>query len=123
MAACSRAVRTAIASRVGDSRLEDRTRLSLSQAGPERHYRVVLAGPGTSRGGGSRDAAAAEARTRAPELTRRVRAARAYSGLSVGELAAAIGVGAQTVKRIEAGRRNPRQMEVWAIADVCGLPR
>lgn len=67
--------------------------------------------------------ATAEARVRAPELTRRVRAARMYSGLSVDELAAAIGVGSQTIKRIEAGRRTPRPMEVWAIADVCGLPR
>jgi transcriptional regulator with XRE-family HTH domain len=67
-------------------------------------------------------ATAAEPGVRAPDLTRRVRAARAYSGLSVQELATAIGVGAQTIKRIEAGRRTPRQMEVSAIADVCGLP-
>lgn len=51
-----------------------------------------------------------------------MRAARGYAGLSVSELAAAIGVGAQTIKRIEAGRRAPRKMEIWAIADVCGLP-
>lgn len=57
------------------------------------------------------------------EVARRVRAARAYAGLSVYDVANAIGLGAQTIKRIEAGRRTPRSFEIWAIADVCGLPR
>ena len=56
------------------------------------------------------------------DVARRVRAARAYAGLSVRELADAIGIGVQTIKRIEAGARAPRTMEVWAIAEVCGLP-
>jgi transcriptional regulator with XRE-family HTH domain len=59
----------------------------------------------------------------AAEVARRVRAARAYAGLSVSDVATAIGLGAQTIKRIEAGRRTPRSFEIWAIADVCGLPR
>jgi transcriptional regulator with XRE-family HTH domain len=59
----------------------------------------------------------------ADDVARRVRAARAYAGLSVRELADAIGIGLQTIKRIEAGSRAPRTMEVWAIAEVCGLPR
>jgi transcriptional regulator with XRE-family HTH domain len=57
------------------------------------------------------------------EVARRVRAARAYAQLTVGELADRIGLGAQTIKRIEAARRNPRLHEVWAIAEACGLPR
>ena len=55
------------------------------------------------------------------ELACRVRAARAYSGLSVSEVADRLGVGVQTIKRIEAGTRAPRQLEIWAIAQVCGL--
>jgi transcriptional regulator with XRE-family HTH domain len=57
------------------------------------------------------------------ETARRIRAARAYAGLSITELAERLGVGEQTVKRIEGGRRTVRRYELWGIADVCGLPR
>jgi transcriptional regulator with XRE-family HTH domain len=59
----------------------------------------------------------------AGETARRVRAARAYAGLSVQHVATKIGVGAKTVKRIESGERLPRQYELWAIAETCGVPR
>jgi transcriptional regulator with XRE-family HTH domain len=57
------------------------------------------------------------------ETARRVRAARAYAGLSVQELADGIGLGLQTIKRIEAGKRSARRYEIWAIAEACSLPR
>jgi transcriptional regulator with XRE-family HTH domain len=57
------------------------------------------------------------------ETARRIRAARTYACLSVAELAGRIGMGIQTVKRIEAGRRSVRRFEIWAIAEACGLPR
>jgi transcriptional regulator with XRE-family HTH domain len=57
------------------------------------------------------------------EIARRVRAARAYAGLSVSELASRIGLGLQTIKRIESGKRTARRFEVWAIAEACNLPR
>jgi transcriptional regulator with XRE-family HTH domain len=57
------------------------------------------------------------------ELARRVRAARAYAGLSVADLADRVGLGLQTIKRIESGKRNARPFEVWAIAEACELPR
>src|SRR3954452_13743388 len=57
------------------------------------------------------------------EIARRVRAARAYAGLSVNELANQIGLGLQTIKRIESGKRTARRFEIWAIAEACGLPR
>ena len=69
------------------------------------------------------DAELPEGAMPAAEVARRVRAARAYAGLSVADVATAVGLGAQTIKRIEAGRRTPRSFEIWAIADVCGLPR
>jgi transcriptional regulator with XRE-family HTH domain len=56
------------------------------------------------------------------ETARRVRAARAYAGLSIPRLAKELGVGMQTIKRIESGRRSPRRYELWGIADICGLP-
>jgi transcriptional regulator with XRE-family HTH domain len=59
----------------------------------------------------------------ASETARRVRAARAYAGLSVNELAEQIGLGLQTVKRIENGKRGALTHELWAIAQACGLPR
>lgn len=52
-----------------------------------------------------------------------MRAARAYAGLSVAELADRVGIGAKTLKRVETAERLPRQYELWAIADVCGVPR
>src|SRR3954451_17915597 len=58
-----------------------------------------------------------------PEIARRVRAARAYSGMSVSDLADVVGLGVQTVKRIEAGKRTARPFEIWAIAEACALPR
>jgi transcriptional regulator with XRE-family HTH domain len=58
-----------------------------------------------------------------PEIARRVRAARAYSGLSVNDLADAVGLGVQTIKRIESGKRTARPFEIWAIAEACKLPR
>jgi transcriptional regulator with XRE-family HTH domain len=57
------------------------------------------------------------------ETARRVRAARAYAGMSVSELAERVGLGLQTIKRIESGKRNARPFEVWAIAEACELPR
>jgi transcriptional regulator with XRE-family HTH domain len=57
------------------------------------------------------------------ETARRVRAARAYAGLSVNELAGRIGLGLQTIKRIESGKRTARRFEIWAIAEACNLPR
>jgi transcriptional regulator with XRE-family HTH domain len=56
------------------------------------------------------------------EVAKRVRAARAYAGLSIPRLADELGVGLQTIKRIEAGHRSPRRYELWGIADICGLP-
>jgi transcriptional regulator with XRE-family HTH domain len=38
-------------------------------------------------------------------------------------LADRVGLGLQTIKRIEAGKRTARPFEVWAIAEACGLPR
>jgi transcriptional regulator with XRE-family HTH domain len=57
------------------------------------------------------------------ETARRVRAARAYCGLTVREVADAVGLGLQTIKRIEAGSRVARKSEIVAIAEACGLPR
>jgi transcriptional regulator with XRE-family HTH domain len=61
--------------------------------------------------------------TSSGETARRVRAARAYAGLSVTDLANRIGLGLQTIKRIESGKRTARRFEIWAIAEACGLPR
>jgi transcriptional regulator with XRE-family HTH domain len=58
-----------------------------------------------------------------PEVARRVRAARAYAGLTVAELADRLGMGVQTIKRIESGRRTARGFELAAIAETCELPR
>jgi transcriptional regulator with XRE-family HTH domain len=63
------------------------------------------------------------ATTSSAETARRVRAARAYAGLSVSELANRIGLGLQTIKRIESGKRTARRFEIWAIGEACGLPR
>jgi transcriptional regulator with XRE-family HTH domain len=43
--------------------------------------------------------------------------------MSVSDLADAVGLGVQTIKRIEAGKRTARPFEIWAIAEACGLPR
>lgn len=52
----------------------------------------------------------------------RIRAARAYSGMTQRELADRIGVDVQTVKRREAGQQNPKRGELLAIAAVTGVP-
>lgn len=57
------------------------------------------------------------------ELAKRVRAARGYAGISQRELAARLGVDDKTVKRTEAGQRDPKPPELNAIAEICGLPR
>jgi transcriptional regulator with XRE-family HTH domain len=57
-----------------------------------------------------------------PRTARLVRAARAYAGLTIPGLAERLGLGVATIKRIEAGVRAPRILELWAIAKVCGVP-
>lgn len=52
----------------------------------------------------------------------RIRAARAYAGLKQEELADALGVDVQTIKRREAGTSPPRRGELVAIADICKVP-
>jgi DNA-binding XRE family transcriptional regulator len=59
----------------------------------------------------------------AKELGRRIRAARAYAGLSNTELAEAIGIGRSTLVKSEAGARQAKTWELWAIAEICGIPR
>jgi transcriptional regulator with XRE-family HTH domain len=58
----------------------------------------------------------------AQEIRRRLRAARAYADLSLDGLAAAVEIGRNTLVRIENGSRNPKAMELRAVADACGLP-
>jgi DNA-binding XRE family transcriptional regulator len=59
----------------------------------------------------------------ATEQGRRVRAARAYAGLSNEELADQVGIGRSTLVKTEAGARQARTWELWAIAEVCEVPR
>ena len=56
------------------------------------------------------------------DLAARIRAARAYAGLTQPALARHLEQDAQTVKRTEAGRRQPKEPELLAIAKACGLP-
>lgn len=56
------------------------------------------------------------------ELRRRVRAARGYADLSIDQLAEAVGIGRNTIIRIDNGEREVKQMELRQIAAVCGLP-
>jgi transcriptional regulator with XRE-family HTH domain len=56
------------------------------------------------------------------EIRRRIRAARAYAGYSLDELADRVGFGRQTLVRIEQGERQAKRMELREIAVVCGLP-
>ena len=53
---------------------------------------------------------------------RRYRAARALAGMTQDDLAAALGVEVQTVRRTEQGKRNPKRMERIAVAAVTGVP-
>lgn len=55
-------------------------------------------------------------------LASHIRAARAYAGLTQGELADALGVEVQWVKRREASIQTPREAELVAIADKCSVP-
>lgn len=52
----------------------------------------------------------------------RIRAARTYAGLSQKELADALGVDEQTIKRRESGRQEPKLAERIALASVCKIP-
>ena len=56
------------------------------------------------------------------ELQKRLRAARAYAGLSHDELATATEMGRSTIIRNEHGQRVPKTMELREIARVCDLP-
>jgi transcriptional regulator with XRE-family HTH domain len=57
-----------------------------------------------------------------PDYGRRIRAARAYAGLTQDQLAEALGLDVQTVKRRESGKQEPRNGERIAIAAVCNVP-
>lgn len=59
----------------------------------------------------------------AEELGKRVRAARAYAGLSQDELAEKIQISQPTLARVEKGERQARWIEIMGIAEVTGLPR
>jgi transcriptional regulator with XRE-family HTH domain len=56
------------------------------------------------------------------ELSNRVRAARAYAGLTQAALAERLGIDAQSVKRTEAGKREPKLPELQAVARACRVP-
>lgn len=55
-------------------------------------------------------------------MIKRVRAARGAVNMSLDDFAAAIGVGRQTLIRIENGTRTPRDHEYEQMAGVSGLP-
>jgi transcriptional regulator with XRE-family HTH domain len=59
----------------------------------------------------------------AAELGKRVRAARAYAGLSQEELADKVELSQPTLARIEKGERQARWIEIMGIAEVTGIPR
>lgn len=52
----------------------------------------------------------------------RYRAARAYADLSQEKLAEQLGVDAQTIKRREAGKQEPKKAELIAVAAICQVP-
>lgn len=52
----------------------------------------------------------------------RIRAARAYAGLTREELAERLGVAISTIDRREAGTHAPKRGELLAIAAICGVP-
>lgn len=56
------------------------------------------------------------------DYAQRIRAARAYAGLTQDELAEQLGTAAQTVKRRESGAQAPKRGELLAIAAICDVP-
>jgi transcriptional regulator with XRE-family HTH domain len=56
------------------------------------------------------------------DIRKRVRAARGYAGYSLDDLAGKVGMGRQTIFRLESGERACKEMELREIARVCGLP-
>lgn len=56
------------------------------------------------------------------ETQRRIRAARAYSGMTLNELADAVGMGRMTLYRMENGQRDVKRMELREIAEACDVP-
>lgn len=52
----------------------------------------------------------------------RYRAARAYADLSQDKLAGRLGIDAQTIKRRESGKQDPKKAELIAVAAVCDVP-
>lgn len=56
------------------------------------------------------------------ETQRRIRAARAYSGMTLDELAERVGIGRMTLYRMENGQRDVKRMELREIAEACDLP-
>jgi transcriptional regulator with XRE-family HTH domain len=56
------------------------------------------------------------------EIGRRVRAARAYSGMGQVELAGKVGISLASLKRVESGHRLAKDQEQRIIAAVCGVP-
>lgn len=56
------------------------------------------------------------------ELGRRIRAARAYAGMNLPEMAEAVEIGRSTLIEIEHGRRAPKKWELFAIVQVTGVP-
>lgn len=60
--------------------------------------------------------------SRAPERGQRVAAARKAAGLTQPDLAERVGVGRQSIARIEAGRQTPSVTLALAIAGALGEP-
>lgn len=58
-----------------------------------------------------------------PDVGARIRAARAYAGLTREQVEAETGFPESTQIRTEAGIRPPKRGELVAYADVCGVPR
>lgn len=56
------------------------------------------------------------------EIAKRYRAARSYAGLRQEDLAEALGVDTQTIKRREAGNHGAKRSELVLVASTCGLP-
>lgn len=57
------------------------------------------------------------------EAAARLRAARAFAGLSQADIADLLGVSTVTIKRMEKGTRPCSLDELFAVADACGVPR